>query len=61
MLTSLGLLFLRAQSEERAFEMLGRALSYDISHVPAILAASSIIQSFGDFDVALSKYRYVYP
>lgn len=42
---------------QRAFEHLGNALTYDPTHVPAILAAGSIMQAHGDFDVALTKYR----
>ncbi len=58
-LTSLGLLYLQTGSHQQAFEVVGRALSYDRCHVPSIIAAASMIQSFGDYDVALNKYRYV--
>ena len=32
-------------------------MTYDPSHVKAIMAAGSMMQSHGDFDVALTKYR----
>ena len=32
-------------------------MTYDASHVKAIMAAGSMMQSHGDFDVALTKYR----
>lgn len=56
-LTNLGLLYYQEGKENNAFEMFGRALSYDPTDGNAILAAGSIIQTNGDFDVALSKYR----
>ena len=42
---------------QKAFEHLGNALTYDPSNVKAILAAGSMMQQHGDFDVALTKYR----
>lgn len=57
MLTNVGLLYLRTHSEDQAFSILGKALSYDPTHAPSILAAGSIIQANGDYDVALAKYR----
>uniref|UniRef100_A0A0M3IEF8 TPR_REGION domain-containing protein n=1 Tax=Ascaris lumbricoides TaxID=6252 RepID=A0A0M3IEF8_ASCLU len=56
-LTNVGLLYLRTHSEDQAFSILGKALSYDPTHAPSILAAGSIIQANGDYDVALAKYR----
>uniref|UniRef100_A0A158R4W9 TPR_REGION domain-containing protein n=1 Tax=Syphacia muris TaxID=451379 RepID=A0A158R4W9_9BILA len=56
-LTNLGLLYYQEGNDNKAFEMFGRALSYDSSNGDAIIAAGSIIQSNGDFDVALAKYR----
>lgn len=53
----LGLLYLKTNSEEKAFSCLGRALTYDPNHLPSILAAATVLQSNGDFDVALTKYR----
>ncbi|XP_030831314.1 Bardet-Biedl syndrome 4 protein isoform X2 [Strongylocentrotus purpuratus] len=57
LLTTLGLLYLQVGQNQRAFEQLGNALTYDPSHVKAILAAGSMMQQHGDFDVALTKYR----
>ncbi|KAK0396945.1 hypothetical protein QR680_001919 [Steinernema hermaphroditum] len=54
---NLGVLYLRTDSEEQAFSMFGRALTYDNAHVPSILGAGYIIQIHGDYDVALNKYR----
>jgi Bardet-Biedl syndrome 4 protein len=51
------ILFFQIGQHQRAFEQLGNAMTYDASHVKAILAAGSIMQSHGDFDVALTKYR----
>ncbi|MFH4973903.1 hypothetical protein AB6A40_000612 [Gnathostoma spinigerum] len=56
-LSKLALLHLRISKEDMAFSLLGKALSYDPSHVPSILAVGSIIQLHGEFDVALNKYR----
>ena len=42
---------------QKAFEHLGNAMTYDPTHVRAILAAGSIMQAHGDTDVALTKYR----
>ncbi|CAH1268785.1 BBS4 [Branchiostoma lanceolatum] len=57
LLTNLGLLYLQTGQFQRAFEHLGNALTYDPVHVKAIMAAGSMMQSHGDFDVALTKYR----
>ncbi|XP_064641769.1 Bardet-Biedl syndrome 4 protein-like isoform X2 [Lineus longissimus] len=57
LLTTLGLLYMEIGQHQRAFEQLGNAMTYDASHVKAILAAGSIMQSHGDNDVALTKYR----
>ncbi|XP_078608674.1 BBSome complex member BBS4-like [Branchiostoma floridae x Branchiostoma japonicum] len=57
LLTSLGLLYLQTGQFQRAFEHLGNALTYDPVHVKAIMAAGSMMQTHGDFDVALTKYR----
>lgn len=56
-MTTLGLLYLELGQTSKAFEHLGNALTYDPSNVKAILAAGSMIQSHGDYDVALTKYR----
>lgn len=55
--TKLGLLYMQSNMHPKAFERLGVALTSDPSYEPAVLAAGSIMQSFGDYDVALSKYR----
>ena len=57
LLTTLGLLHLQVGQVKRAFERLGGALTFDPTNAKAILAAGSMIQDHGDFDVALSKYR----
>ncbi|XP_028391748.1 Bardet-Biedl syndrome 4 protein-like [Dendronephthya gigantea] len=57
LMTTLGLLFLQVGQTQKAFEHLGNALTYDPTFAKAILAAGSIIQLHGDYDVALTKYR----
>ncbi|XP_029431669.1 Bardet-Biedl syndrome 4 protein isoform X2 [Rhinatrema bivittatum] len=57
LLTTLGLLYLQLGVFQKAFEHLGNALTYDPSNYKAILAAGSMMQTHGDFDVALTKYR----
>ena len=42
---------------QKAFEHLGNALTYDPTNAKAILAAGSMMQQHGDYDVALTKYR----
>ncbi|XP_053128193.1 Bardet-Biedl syndrome 4 protein isoform X2 [Hemicordylus capensis] len=59
LLTTLGLLYLQLGVYQKAFEHLGNALTYDPSNYKAILAAGSMMQTHGDFDVALTKYRVV--
>ncbi|XP_058521413.1 Bardet-Biedl syndrome 4 protein isoform X2 [Ochotona princeps] len=59
LLTTLGLLYLQLGIYQKAFEHLGNALSYDPTNYKAILAAGSMMQTHGDFDVALTKYRVV--
>ncbi|ETE67133.1 Bardet-Biedl syndrome 4 protein-like protein, partial [Ophiophagus hannah] len=44
---------------QKAFEYLGNALTFDPCNYKAILAAGSMMQTHGDFDMALSKYRIV--
>lgn len=48
---------LQTDSQQQAFEAIGRALGFDPNHPGAILAAGSMIQQHHDFDVALTKYR----
>ncbi|XP_060081334.1 Bardet-Biedl syndrome 4 protein-like [Ylistrum balloti] len=57
MLTTLGLLYMQIGQYQKAFENLGNAMTYDATHVKAIMAAGSMMQTHGDFDVALNKYR----
>eukprot|EP00794_Sanderia_malayensis_P018662 gene18662-20544_t len=57
LMTTLGLLYLQRNEPQKAFEQLGNALTYDPTNVKAILAAGSMIQENGDYDVALTKYR----
>jgi Bardet-Biedl syndrome 4 protein len=56
-LTAVGLLFLRLRKNFKAFEYLGNSLTHDPVNTKTILAAGSIIQDHGDFEVALTKYR----
>uniref|UniRef100_A0A3Q1K7N2 BBSome complex member BBS4 n=1 Tax=Anabas testudineus TaxID=64144 RepID=A0A3Q1K7N2_ANATE len=42
---------------QKAFEHLGNALTFDPNNYKAILAAGSMMQTHGDFDVAMNKYR----
>ncbi|XP_027703208.1 Bardet-Biedl syndrome 4 protein isoform X4 [Vombatus ursinus] len=57
LLTTLGLLYLQLGIYQKAFEHLGNALTFDPTNYKAILAAGSMMQTHGDFDVALTKYR----
>ncbi|XP_032962959.1 Bardet-Biedl syndrome 4 protein isoform X1 [Rhinolophus ferrumequinum] len=59
LLTTLGLLYLQLGIYQKAFEHLGNALTYDPTNYQALLAAGSMMQAHGDFDVALTKYRVV--
>ncbi|XP_056654265.1 Bardet-Biedl syndrome 4 protein isoform X1 [Monodelphis domestica] len=59
LLTTLGLLYLQLGIYQKAFEHLGNALTFDPTNYKAILAAGSMMQTHGDFDVALTKYRVV--
>ncbi|KAK9393919.1 Bardet-Biedl syndrome 4 protein [Crotalus adamanteus] len=59
LLTILGLLYLELEIYQKAFEYLGNALTFDPCNYKAILAAGSMMQTHGDFDMALSKYRTV--
>uniref|UniRef100_A0A8C9VSW8 BBSome complex member BBS4 n=1 Tax=Scleropages formosus TaxID=113540 RepID=A0A8C9VSW8_SCLFO len=57
LLTTLGLLYMQLGTYQKAFEHLGNALTYDPNNYKAILAAGSMMQTHGDFDVAMNKYR----
>uniref|UniRef100_A0A8C7ZSA7 BBSome complex member BBS4 n=1 Tax=Oryzias sinensis TaxID=183150 RepID=A0A8C7ZSA7_9TELE len=56
-LSTLGLLYLQLRKYQKAFEHLGNALTFDPNNYKAILAAGSMMQTHGDFDVAMNKYR----
>ena len=56
-LTECGLMYQRMGDNIKAFEYLGNALTYNPRNAKAILGAGAILQSSGDFDVALTKYR----
>ena len=59
MCSTLGLLYMQIGENAMAFEQLGTALAFDPSNAKAMMAAGSMMQSHGDFDVALAKYRLV--
>ncbi|KAB1257365.1 Bardet-Biedl syndrome 4 protein [Camelus dromedarius] len=67
LLTTLGLLYLQLGIYQKAFEHLGNALTYDPTNYKNELnlkwlkagASGSMMQTHGDFDVALTKYRVV--
>lgn len=59
LLALLGHLHLQRGNPGAAFDYLGRCLTINPTHVNALVAASSIIQDSGDYDVALTKYRIV--
>uniref|UniRef100_A0A0N4Z9K1 TPR_REGION domain-containing protein n=1 Tax=Parastrongyloides trichosuri TaxID=131310 RepID=A0A0N4Z9K1_PARTI len=58
LLKDLGFDYISQGSEELAFTALGKALTYNNFHTPSLLGAAYIIQNNGDFDVALTKYRF---
>uniref|UniRef100_A0A0R3R9J0 TPR_REGION domain-containing protein n=1 Tax=Brugia timori TaxID=42155 RepID=A0A0R3R9J0_9BILA len=45
------------ENDDQAFDVFGKALSYDPTHPQSILAAGSIIQTNGEHEVALTKYK----
>ncbi|KAH8019859.1 hypothetical protein HPB51_022960 [Rhipicephalus microplus] len=57
--TKLGLLYMQCNMYPKAFERLGAALASNPNYGPAVLAAGSIMQTYGDYDVALTKYRAI--
>ncbi|KAI5691299.1 Tetratricopeptide repeat [Leishmania braziliensis] len=59
LLAMLGHLYLQQGNTGAAFDYLGRCLTINPTHMDALVAASSIIQDNGDYDVALTKYRIV--
>lgn len=52
-------MFLSCGNQQKAFEHIGSALTFDPANQDALLAAGAIMQKNNDFDVALSKYRVV--
>lgn len=42
---------------QKAFEHLGNAMTHNNQHLKSIMAAGSLMQKFGEYDVALTKYR----
>ena len=60
MCSTLGLLYMQIGENAMAFEQLGTALAFDPSNAKAMMAAGSMMQSHGDFDVALAKYRLLF-
>jgi Bardet-Biedl syndrome 4 protein len=59
-LTACGLAHHHLGDGLKAFEYLGNALTYDPLNTKAILGAGAIIQSNGDYDVALTKYVFCF-
>ncbi|XP_059169614.1 Bardet-Biedl syndrome 4 protein-like isoform X2 [Physella acuta] len=57
LLTTLGLLYMQINQFQKAFENLGNAMTFDPSHIKAIMAAGSMMQNHADYDVAITKYR----
>ncbi|XP_077292888.1 Bardet-Biedl syndrome 4 [Arctopsyche grandis] len=57
LLTSLGLLHARLGQQQLAVERLGSALALGPPQAAALLPLAAIIQSHGDYDVALSRYK----
>ncbi|XP_067931941.1 Bardet-Biedl syndrome 4 protein-like isoform X1 [Watersipora subatra] len=57
LLTTLGMLYIEVGMYQKAFEHLGNAMTHNNEHAKAILAAGKLMQQFGEFDVALIKYR----
>lgn len=57
LLTTVGVMYLRIGENFKAFDYLGNALTLDARNPKTILAAGSIMQDHGDYDVALTKYR----
>lgn len=56
-LTTLGLLYIKIGNSSKAFNYIGKCLTLNSSNPIAIMAAASIMQEHGDFNVALNKYR----
>ena len=54
LMTTLGLLYMQLDQNQKAFEMLGNALVYDPCNVKSILAAGAMIQDQGGFVIVRS-------
>ena len=57
--STIGLLYIQVGKSAMAFERLRTALAFDASNAKTMMVAGSMMQSHGDFDVALAKYRLV--
>lgn len=56
-MTEAGLLHAKLDQQQLAVERLGSALALGPPTVSALLPLASIMQSHGDYDVALSRYK----
>jgi len=59
LLTTLGLLYLRTEKNDRALQLLAKSLQLDGKNSRTVIAAASIMQDHSDHDNALSEYRQV--
>ncbi|XP_058122864.1 Bardet-Biedl syndrome 4 protein homolog [Anopheles ziemanni] len=57
LMTQIGILYLKINEYQRAFEKLLDATATDSKHTSALLALGSILQSKNDIDGALNKYK----
>jgi Bardet-Biedl syndrome 4 protein len=56
-LTDLGIMYLKINEVDRAYEKLQEALSSDAKHKNCILAVGAIQQTRNDIDLALNTYK----
>ncbi|XP_053663936.1 Bardet-Biedl syndrome 4 protein homolog [Anopheles marshallii] len=59
LMTQIGILYLKINEYQRAFEKLLDATAADSKHTSALLALGSILQSKNDIDGALNKYKRI--
>ncbi|XP_058065849.1 Bardet-Biedl syndrome 4 protein homolog [Anopheles bellator] len=59
LMTQIGILYLKINEYQRAFEKLLDATASDTKHTNALLALGSILQSKNDIDGALNKYKQI--
>uniref|UniRef100_A0A8W7M4A7 Bardet-Biedl syndrome 4 n=1 Tax=Anopheles arabiensis TaxID=7173 RepID=A0A8W7M4A7_ANOAR len=59
LMTQIGILYLKINEYQRAFEKLLDATATDSKHTSALLALGSILQSKNDIDGALNKYKRI--